>query len=218
MWVPRVPLISGRVISLAELLAMPEPPKRERLKLAVRLASSVLQLHSTEWLRERWGKQDIYFIQRDSFQSRSPSLEIPVVHQAFTPEPSVSTASIEPHIIHCNLSLFSLGIVLIELWFWRSVESFQVNEHQAYDPWEASDTARFTTAQRLVPILYEDAGDIYGDTVRRCIVGLDHMDSKLENNEFKNEAYLKVLQPLEKHLEFFCDEPLGKIFERRVLA
>ena len=88
VWVPRAPLTSARMLSLAELLSLPEPPMEERLKLAVRLASSVLQFHTSGWLRERWGKQDIYFIQRDSSQSQTPSLDTPVVPQSFTQEPS----------------------------------------------------------------------------------------------------------------------------------
>ena len=219
VWVPRAPLAilaSARVVSLAELLSLPEPPMGERLKLAVRLASSVLQLHRTEWLQERWGKQDIYLVQGGSSKSRSPSLETPVVHQAFTQEPPVFEASMESRIIRCNLSLFSLGIVLVELWFWRSVESFQADEPQAYcGPQAASDTTIYATAERLIDELYITAGVNYGHTVRRCIRGIDHQETRLENNEFKNEVYLKVLQPLEKHLEFFCGKPLWEILGKR---
>ena len=216
VWVRRAALTSTRILSLAELLSLPEPPRSERLKLGVRLASSVLQLHKTEWLQERWGKQDIYFVQGGSSHSKSPSLETPVVRQAFTPEPSAPEPSMEPrNIISCNLSLFSLGIVLIELWFWRSVESFQADEPQAYHFLEDLDTTRYITADRLIEKLYRDAGDIYGDIVRRCIKGLDHRETHLENEGFKNEVYLKVLQPLENFLGFFFHEPLEEIFLER---
>ena len=217
VWAPRAPLAmltSARVVSLAELLSLPKPLWRERLKLGMRLASSVLQLYKTEWLQERWGKQDIYLIQGAS-QSRSPSLETPVVCQAFPPEPSVFKASIRSHITRCNLSLFSLGIVLIELWFWRGIESFEDKSQPYYSSSEeTSDTARYHTAQRLIDELYGDVGVNYGDVVRRCIIGLDHKEIQLENDGFKNEAYLKVLQPLREDLERFCNETLAQIFEK----
>ena len=206
-------LTSARVVSLAELLSLPEPSRRERLKLGVRLASSVLQFHTTNWLQERWSKKDIYLIQGDSSQSSSPGLEAPVVRQAFTPEPSFSEASMESHIINSNLSLFSLGIVLIELWFWKSVESFQDDGPQKYSFLDF-DVVRLVTAKKLVKRLYGDAGDNYGNIVRRCIFGWDHKETQLENDEFKNEAYLKVLQPLEEHLELFCGEPLGNVLKK----
>ena len=216
VWVPRPPLTSARVVSLAKLLSLPEPPMRERLKLAVRLASSVLQFHSSGWLQERWGKQDIYLIQGDSSQSSNHNLETPVVNQDLTSEVLTTRDSGETRIIHCNLSLFSLGIVLIELWFWRSVESFQADTPQADAP-QAGDpeTARFVTAVRLIQRLNEGAGINYGSSVRRCIHGLDHQELRLENNEFKSEVYLKVLQPLEKNLEVFCGKSLEEIFDKQ---
>ena len=210
VWVSGAPLKSASVVPLAELLSLPEPSRKERLKLAVKLASSVLQLHTTQWLQEGWGKHDIYFVQGDSSQTGSPSLETPVVCQAFSSDSSVPAASIESRFIHHNRnpSLFSLGIVLIELLFWKSVESLQAEEL-------GSDKASEYIAPSLIDKVYRDACDNYGDSVRRCINGLDHKEIKLENEGFKNEVYLKVLRPLEKDLEHFYREPLEKIFEKR---
>lgn len=221
VWVPREPLpilTSARVVPLADLLSLPEPPRRERLKLGVRLASSVLQFHRTEWLQERWGKKDICLIQGNSSQSRSPSLETPVVCQAFPTEPSDLDVSMESHVFSCDVSLYSLGIVLIELWFWKSVESLQqqaiITNYQEPQYYCCLDTARLNSAKQLIERVYRDAGDNYGNIVRRCIIGLDHKETQLENDGFKNKVHRKVLRPLEKHLELFCDESLEKIFRR----
>ena len=212
VWVPRAPRTSARVASLAELLSLPAPPMKERLILGVVLASSVLQLHETEWLQERWSKHDIYLIQEVSSESGNPSLETPAVHHTFTPEPSAPPPEIPPPQTGCDPSLFSLGVALIELWFWRSVESFQAETPQGEDP----DTARFLTAQGLLDPLSESVGIRYSSSVRHCIRSIDHEEPRLENNVFKNEVYLKVLQPLEQHLELFCGESLEEIFRKRV--
>ena len=217
VWAPRAPLTSARMLSLAELLSLPEPPMEERLKLAVRLASSVLQFHTSGWLQERWGKEDIYFIQRDSSQSQTPgldtppSLDTPVVRQSFTGEPSPPETTIKTFSLHCNPSLFSLGIVLIELWFWKSVESFQADKPGADD----LDTTRCMTAMGLIKTIQERGGGQFGGSVWRCICGIDHPETRLEDQEFRNEAYCKVLRPLEKHLELFCDKPLSRIFQKQ---
>lgn len=202
VWVPRAPPTSVRAVSLAELLAQSEPPQVERLKLAVRIATSVLQLHTSDWLQERWGAKDIYLVQLDSSQS---SLGTPVIQHDFTSEPSVTKSSI----FCCNLSLFSLGVILIELWFWKSLELLQAGGCQERDP----DMARYATAAGLIDTVIDRAGAKYGNSVRRCIRGLDHAEPRLENQEFKNKVYLKVLQPLENHLQDFCDKSLEKIFE-----
>ena len=176
----------------------------ERLELAVRLASSVLQFHTSGWLRERWGKKDIYLVQPDPSK---PSLGTPIVHHNFTSEPSPKKLTI----VCSDLSLFSLGIVLIELWFWKCVESFKDDECQEGN----LDTAKFMKASEQIAKLYEEAGVKYADSVRRCIHGLDHKESRLENNEFKSEVYLKVLRPLEKHLEDFCGKSLEDILQKQ---
>ena len=211
VWVPRASLTSARMLSLAELLSLPEPPMKERLKLAVRLASSVLQFHTSGWLRERWGKQDIYFIQRDSSQSQTPSLDTPVVRRSFTQEPSPPETTIKNIFGRCDLNLFSLGIVLIELWFWKSVESFQAEKPLAGD----SDTIRYMTVREKIEEIQEKAGDQLGGSVRRCICGIDHPETRLEDIEYKKEAYLRVLQPLEKHLEFYCSKSLSEVFQKQ---
>lgn len=212
MWVPRAPSTLAKAVSLAELLSQPAPPPRERLKLAVRLASSVLQFHTSGWLQDRWGKEDVYLVQRDFSQS---SLETPVFHHTFTLEPPSSEPSMKLSIYHHNPSLFSLGIILVELWFWKCVESLQADKCQERDP----DMARFTTAYGLINQLNEGAGAKYGNSVWHCICGLGTQEPGLEKyNEFKNEVYLKVLQPLEKHLEAFCDKSLEEIFPASSLS
>ena len=182
--------------------------------LGVKLASSVMQLHETEWLKERWGKQDIFFIQEESDQQREGVLATPLVHRAFTSDSPMPQGSIDhgSRVIRCNGSLFSLGIILVELWYWKSLESFQA---QFGGEGGTASMAEYCTAVRLIDDLYGDAGGSYGDIVRRCIIGLDHREIQLEKDQFKNEVYQKVLQPLEEHLKLFCNEEnLAKIFDR----
>ena len=314
------PVSSDKTVSLAELLSQKKPSQRERLKLGVRLASSVLKLQSTGWLQPRWGKQDIFLIQGDSSQS-SHSLETPVIRLAFprgtsvaessvtsvvessvtsvvevpetsvaeapkppaaeVPETSVAEApeisvaeapvtsvietpvasaevpeppaaevpetsvveapetpaveasellaseplaaeepesptvdALETAIVNCNLSLLSLGIILMELWFWQDIGTPQVNELQANKPQlcchlEQLDIERSMKAKRKIPELRSKAGRGYSDCVKRCLDGLDYTENP---KEFMREAHQKVLRPLEKNLKHFCDQELEQIF------
>ena len=293
VWVPREPVLtSAKLVSLAELLSHAKPLKRERLKLSVRLASSVLQFHPMGWLQPRWSKQDILLIQAGSFQVR-PSLETPVIRQAFpsepsaaeapetsaveapepsiveapetsavevpenstveAPEPSIAEASEisavealatsyveaptvvgpqpqaverpesaavdtptpETAVVNCNLSLFSLGIVLMELWFWRDIGNSQVNRLQTNKPnschLEELDIERYIEARRRIPELNHKAGRAYGDCVKRCLDGLNHVENP---EEFMREAHQKVLRPLQENLEHFYNQKLEEIFKQ----
>ena len=219
VWVPSpTPALqaSDRVVSLATLLSEEKPPKKERLKLGVRLASSVLQFHNTQWLQERWGNQDIFLIQGDSSQS-CPRLETPVVRQAFPRKPPV--ADVATAIVNGNLSLFSLGIVLMELWFWKNMDPARLTGPQVNEPpyprhLELLDRERYREAQNEIPRLIEKAGHLYGGCVQRCLDGLDNTETQLGSKEFDREADLVVLQPLEKNLQCFCDQQLEEIFKK----
>ena len=282
------PVSSDKTVSLAELLSQKKPSKRERLKLGVRLASSVLQFQSTGWLQPRWGKQDIFLIQGDSSQS-SHSLETPVIRLAFPPVTSVAEASVpsvietpvasaeppeppaagvpetsvveapetlvtetlgtpvteapetpaaeasellaseppaaeepesptvdvlETAMVNCNLSLLSLGIILMELWFWQDMGTPQVNELQANKPQlcchlEQLDIERSMKAKRKILELKSKAGRGYSDCVKRCLDGLDYTENP---KEFMREAHQKILRPLEKNLKHFCGQELEQIF------
>ena len=60
--------LSSTLISLRSILHgtdanLPALLHGDKLRVAVALASSVLQLHSTHWLEQPWSKNDIFFIQ-----------------------------------------------------------------------------------------------------------------------------------------------------------
>ena len=203
VWVPKQPLSIprlGRAITLANMLhdLKPEakPALEERLKLGVRLASSVLQLHDTEWLNERWSKDEIWFIQEDP--CRDPVLKYPLVRRVFQQgDESTSTDSIAGLIGHSNASLFSLGMVLIELWYWKSLEAKDVG-----DGWK-----HYLELRGKAPASFSDA-------VRRCFGDLDHTETQLHLDGFKNAVYLKIVLPLEETLKWFCGkDSLPQIFE-----
>ena len=218
VWIPKkaVPK-SNQTVSLAEMLSTwPKPSKKERLKLCVNLASSVLQLHETEWLREKWTKQDIFFIREPVGASVRQNIDLshPVVHQSFTASaPPTPQDLAESLLVRCNKSLVCLGIVLIELCYWKDLHSLQ-NGNSGSTVGGAS--AEHSIAVGMIDQLYDEAGFNYGESVRRCITGLDLRETQLECDEFKREAYHKIVQPLEVDLMKFCDASLAEIFQKNI--
>jgi hypothetical protein len=73
------------IITLQDILASSTPPtpnllkmtRKERMNLAVVLASSYLQLQATPWLSDTWGKRDIVFNIDRSLSSRQCNVEHP---------------------------------------------------------------------------------------------------------------------------------------------
>ncbi|KAF8535412.1 hypothetical protein BDD12DRAFT_893070 [Trichophaea hybrida] len=88
-------------------------------------------------------------------------------------------------------------IILIELWYWTSIEELQISQEKDLRAQGFDDSiVKSLTANRLVDStsdsIYDDAGTSYGDAVRRCIKGLDHKETNLVVDGFKDEVYLKI--------------------------
>lgn len=83
-----------------------------------------------------------------------------------------------------------------------------MNENNETDDGAAAmvwnETMAYMTALNLIDELYDDAGNKYGDAVRRCIQGLDCRETNLEKEDFKKEVHEKIMGPLKENLETFC--------------
>jgi hypothetical protein len=77
--------------------------RKERLQLALTLASSVLQLHKTPWLSDCWGKNDILFLEGSSG---------PYVSKSFLPTDNVP---LQDMYVWCFLSRI-LRLMFQEKW------------------------------------------------------------------------------------------------------
>lgn len=194
------------VSSLEAHLQNPKFSQKDRFKVAVILASSVLQLHETPWLEEKWKADSIFFVDRVGMAY----YDQPFVSQNFgqdnAPVPPAIPTPIR-HIIH-NQTLYSLGMTLIELWYRKTIAEL----------WEAADGDRnsgndlidlmteFSTASRLSKALYNEAGDKYSGAVERCIrCDFDGLACNLENAQFQKAVYQKVVAQLQEHYNFLFE-------------
>ncbi|OCL02071.1 hypothetical protein AOQ84DRAFT_424460 [Glonium stellatum] len=177
----------------------------DKLRISVILASSVLQLHKTPWVDEKWGKDDILFIDRPS----KPLFDHPYVARQFfacktsqTDQPC-SSDGLNPCRVIRNKALFDLGVLLIELWYGQSLEKLRTPADLNTDG-IPSLTADWCTADRIVDEILWDAGSRYSEAVRRCIrCDFDRRETNLEDGDFRQAVYDGVVSLLEKNFEQF---------------
>lgn len=197
--------------SLKDVLARNTNLKRrltqhDKLRIAVDLSSSVLQLHKTPWLNEQWGKEDVFFIHRPG-ASPASVYEHPFVCQKFGTRPAEDSQCASKSLnstcrVIRNQTLFTLGILLIELWYGKCIEELQM-------PCDLDCTGTpgvaWCTADRLVENELEfEAGKRYSDAVRRCIrCDFDRKDMSLDNESFQQAVYGGVVGLLETTLQQF---------------
>jgi hypothetical protein len=192
------------ILSLRSVLDDSKFTRHDRLRLAVTLASSVLQLRETPWLEENWSKDDILFIKR----SDQTMYDQPFVSSGFNrstlPAATASASSFMNRIIR-NQTLYALGLALIELWYNKPLTDL----HRPEDgPPETGDPridlmTEWNIADRLVDELYTDAGAKYSDAVRRCIrCDFDRRASSLEDVAFQKAVYHGVVSQLKENFDF----------------
>ncbi|KAF3000945.1 hypothetical protein E8E13_008963 [Curvularia kusanoi] len=178
-------------------------PKRDRVRLAVTLASSVLQLHETPWLDDSWGIDNIYFVERPG----SNAYDQPFVLRGLDPILSTLKESVPKHLSRMiqNRPLFALGVTLIELWYGKSLTDLHEDEDGPHGTGDAQIEfiTKLNTAYRLADELADDAGAKYSDAVRRCIrCDFSLRANSLEDVELQKAVFHGVVSQLKATQDF----------------
>jgi hypothetical protein len=151
----------------------------DKFRVAVDLASSVLQLYKTPWLDEQWSDNDVYFVHRPGVPL-SNLYKHAFVYRELSSTPSAQKAAYK---VIRNQTLFTLGILLTELLYGKSIEELQLSRDLNC---QGTPGIAWCTAERLIEeeIEYE-AGPRYLDAVRRCIrCDFNRKELRLDNEDF----------------------------------
>ncbi|KAL8950999.1 MAG: hypothetical protein Q9222_002997 [Ikaeria aurantiellina] len=194
--------------SLKELLMIPQQhspddslSRRDRLHIAVILASSILQLDGTSWLKSMWSTDDIFFHQ-NSGTRRAVDVSHPYLSWqrcCNAQIPSLEQLRLSSYMIR-NEVILALGLALIELCFGRTLE--EMRKPEDIDIKEA--TTRCKTAHRLHNRVYREMGVPYGEVVRRCLYQLfDVRELSLDLEEVQQKVLDDIVTPLVNDLRGF---------------
>ncbi|RGP69546.1 hypothetical protein FSPOR_4650 [Fusarium sporotrichioides] len=162
---------------------------RQRLQLAVFIATSVLHLYRTPWMPELPRSQNIVFVKtRDVVDYNKAFLKAEQTCQndrgrnAMIPTPK----------------LLPIGVLLVELIKGQRIESLRSAEEVLGS--ELSALSDFMTAQRLVDELCQ-VSSTYGSAVRRCLdVGFKAQACDVQNEDFQHHFYSGIVALLEEDL------------------
>ncbi|KAJ6023891.1 hypothetical protein N7540_004688 [Penicillium herquei] len=168
---------------------------KDRLMLAVSLASSVLELHGN-WLKSQWKACDIMFIQDTTRSMGKPALALSVSSVA---NPSTVCREAATSVLVRNEILFPLGLVLVQLSLCQPIEQLRTKE----DHDENSAIADLKTASRLLPYVESMSGHIYADVVEQCLSWSWKTGYSLDNENIQEEIYQRTVLPLAGILKNF---------------
>lgn len=192
--------------SLSRILSQKQSTRRlnslDKWKLAGALAMAVLQYHSTPWLQETWMSNDILFFDKEP-TDRIQSLESPHLHllrRSTGKEPGGQSSLADPFIK--NLTLFRLGMILLELEFEDSVDGIA----EKCDPnGTAPDSHESWSRRLLIPKSRagDNLGTDYGRIVRMCLdcdFGLGLLDCSLDDRRLQRAFYVQIVCQFQKLL------------------
>lgn len=190
------------ISSLRAVLREGEALKRsKRMRFAVTLASSVLQLHDTPWLSKDWDTGKVFLIKRPG----ADGYDAPFISQDFKKGTTVEHVVDMTSGLVRNRTLFALGVVLIELCYQKSITEL----HKASDGRQNTGNSleefvtSLKTVDRLVDDLEDEAGRSYSDAVRRCILcDFDRSSKSLADPGFQKAVYEGVVAELRKNFSW----------------
>ncbi|KAE8442223.1 hypothetical protein EG329_003694 [Mollisiaceae sp. DMI_Dod_QoI] len=201
---------TARMVSLSELLSSRPWARKSKSLIGLKLASTVLQLYQTPWLRDDWGKEDIFFIQEDDGTVLSDK---PFLRPRLSSSDTAATSA-EPKTTSINMNvpcLLALGVVLIELHFQKPIDEL-IDELQKEnngkkengwviyegEPLEVSNIKRTLLMLRLIEKM--DAGANLENALRRCIKGPDGALTDMNKEELRDIVEENIIVPLENEV------------------
>ena len=169
-----------------------------RLRLAKILATTVLQYHSTPWLKESWRSEDVYFFGDDSTAAQETpgpaSLHLSV--RVKEPSGQLSRASMfPPHNLARNTLLFSLGVLFLEIAYTSTIENLQ--RPVDLENGRENRYTEFFAARRLSKAAKTDMGGKYHKIVEKLIECDFGCGTDLNDALLQTAFYNEVICPLE---------------------
>lgn len=168
----------------------------DRIKLAVNLASSILQYNLTPWLQGCWTKKSVHF-----FVQTQTVLGIEIDHPLIVKDFTDPTSDIseEPQENDPELALMELGILLLEVWNTRTFESWlKTAGHSMEIPQLQDRHIRLIYSiewfQSLKGKLLPNYQKVVGICLRPSV--FDLFNTSWEDKDFRIAVYSEIVEPL----------------------
>ncbi|KAH7007113.1 hypothetical protein EDB80DRAFT_613663, partial [Ilyonectria destructans] len=172
----------------------------ERVRLALAIASSVLQLSKTPWLPEVLTRNNVHFFRRGV----NPPYEQPFLLKSL-PKGSTGSLSTGPSApgaksaLMSNPTLFALGILLLEIILGSTIDQLRDPDDKAFEGDDLGIIRDSIAAHKLLERRVALINPTYKAVVERCI-GCTEVKG-LDEDDFRQEVYNGVIMELEAILD-----------------
>ncbi|KAM3422821.1 hypothetical protein BST61_g303 [Cercospora zeina] len=186
-------------VRILDRLAPTAPNRAQRYRIAIALASSQLQLHSSAWLSRRWSCNEILF---ELDANGIPDDDQPRLRAHLTAQETQCFSN-----GHFDETFASLGILLLELCEGNTLEQSPLREQYRSSSGEPDFIMDRAAASRWAMTIEGNAGPDYADAVHWCL-GRTHGP---RDQSWRQELRRNVIEPLQE-----LYEPLSSSNERLI--
>ena len=179
---------------------------KQRVLLAVILASSLLQLHSTAWLEQGWSKRGVSFL-RNLRQPLSQSVDVkrPLLLHRFpkeTPGGSRTRETNKGAMGESKIALLSLGVLLLELYLGEALESHFPDEASVFtgldNSWKTLALAKDWLDEET-----ENLSAARQSAISFCLENIVGIKTDLDEPTFRKTVHDELVAPLQEAKDFF---------------
>ncbi|KIA75516.1 hypothetical protein HK57_00015 [Aspergillus ustus] len=145
------------------------------------------------WLGKYWRTQDIMFPDESQTPDRfnQPYIVRDIANGGKAP-PGGNDRTYSHSPLIRNETLFSLGLILVELSLCQTLEALRMSEDT-----DGLETVTYLkTAARCLPAVEMESGLKYGEVLNYCLFGLCAVGMTLDNELFQAEVCQTVISPL----------------------
>lgn len=174
-----------------EVFCRNTPRLPDRLQVGLEIALTILGLGTSCWVPRGWDRREV-FVLKSPNTSTKPFIQ----HQSLSFSLQETVDDIRAH---TENTLFSLGVILLELIFQETLE-----QQPCWDTFckngQPTDWTHQCTAMEWQSQIETRYGNDLSDPVRLCVNGGFLGDANLDNSGFLQEVIDTVVNPLERFL------------------
>ena len=189
-------------ITLETILSKRSPirlSRRQRYSIALKLASSHLQLHDSPWLGAQWSKKDILFHTQNGNKILT---EHPYISKSFLSETAPTSQS--STFVLADHGMSTLGILLLELCFGIALEDHEIRRNFVSLDGQPNPGLDLVAAMQWCDRYANDeAGPEFAGAIDWCLRNPTARTSGAKEQGWRAELLTQVLEPLQ-----YCHQQL----------
>ncbi|KAI8711312.1 hypothetical protein NCS52_01507200 [Fusarium sp. LHS14.1] len=140
------------------------PQRNQRLQVGLQLVQTVVTLGVTPWVPEKCTRMEVLLIRNLDSGDPTPYISHESVRSTFKGKQHVERST------QARASLFTIGVLLLELLFRKTLESLPLRDQYLGRVGVADYTADLCTAIQWQKQVEAEFGDRIADAIRRCVL------------------------------------------------